>query len=149
MNHHYTREERLRLADIDGIDYLPPNSAVFRRWLAKQPHRRAAPRSAPPPPQACRSLSLLPRALVRRQKIVYNLALMCHTRLRACCAAGRALLPLQNERRARCAGAAREQQADCKRVLALAVPRPLFKHWWRAAGPGVNSRALGPLPLYR
>ncbi|KAK9840815.1 hypothetical protein WJX81_006821 [Elliptochloris bilobata] len=40
VNHHYTREERLRLADIDGIDYLPPNSAVFRRWLAKQPHRR-------------------------------------------------------------------------------------------------------------
>ena len=40
VNHHYTREERLRLADVDGIDYLPPNSAVFRRWLAKQPHRR-------------------------------------------------------------------------------------------------------------
>ena len=39
VNHHYTREERLRLADVDGIDYLPPNSAVFRRWLAKQPHR--------------------------------------------------------------------------------------------------------------
>ena len=65
VNHHYTREERLRLADIDGIDYLPPNSAVFRRWLAKQPHRRAARCSAPLPPQACRSALLLPRASMR------------------------------------------------------------------------------------
>ena len=36
-NHHYTREERQRLNDVESIDYLPPNSAVYRRWLAQQP----------------------------------------------------------------------------------------------------------------
>ena len=39
MNHHYTREERERLANVESIDYLPPNSEVYRRWLAGQPHR--------------------------------------------------------------------------------------------------------------
>ncbi len=36
-NHYYTREERQRLNDIESIDYLPPNSAVYRRWVAQQP----------------------------------------------------------------------------------------------------------------
>ncbi|CAK0786046.1 hypothetical protein CVIRNUC_009259 [Coccomyxa viridis] len=40
VNHHYTREERERLANVESIDYLPPNSEVYRRWLATQPHRR-------------------------------------------------------------------------------------------------------------
>ena len=39
VNHHYTREERERLANVESIDYLPPNSEVYRRWLAGQPHR--------------------------------------------------------------------------------------------------------------
>ena len=39
VNHHYTREERERLANVESIDYLPPNSEVYRRWLATQPHR--------------------------------------------------------------------------------------------------------------
>lgn len=41
VNHYYTREERARLADVESIDYLPPNSEVYRRWLAGQPHRQA------------------------------------------------------------------------------------------------------------
>ncbi|KAK9804251.1 hypothetical protein WJX72_003440 [[Myrmecia] bisecta] len=40
VNHHYTREERERLNDVESIDYLPPNSAVYRKWLAGQPHGR-------------------------------------------------------------------------------------------------------------
>ena len=36
-NHYYTREERQRLNDVESIDYLPPNSAVYRRWVAQQP----------------------------------------------------------------------------------------------------------------
>ncbi|CAL8466168.1 g5704 [Coccomyxa elongata] len=40
VNHYYTREERARLADVESIDYLPPNSEVYRRWLTGQPHRR-------------------------------------------------------------------------------------------------------------
>ncbi|KAK9806419.1 hypothetical protein WJX73_004486 [Symbiochloris irregularis] len=39
-HHHYTREERQRLNNHESIDYLPPNSAVFRSWLARQPHKR-------------------------------------------------------------------------------------------------------------
>lgn len=39
VNHHYTRGERDRLANVESIDYLPPNSEVYRRWLAGQPHR--------------------------------------------------------------------------------------------------------------
>ena len=39
MNHAYSREERARLKEVESIDYLPPNSAVYRRWLAGQPHR--------------------------------------------------------------------------------------------------------------
>ncbi len=42
VNHHYTREERERLANVESIDYLPPNSEVYRRWLAGQPHRWAS-----------------------------------------------------------------------------------------------------------
>ena len=38
-HHHYTREERQRLNNIESIDYLPPNSAVFRAWLARQPYK--------------------------------------------------------------------------------------------------------------
>lgn len=37
-NHHYTKAERDRLSNVESIDYLPPNSAVYRRWLANQPH---------------------------------------------------------------------------------------------------------------
>lgn len=37
-NHHYTKAERERLSNVESIDYLPPNSAVYRRWLANQPH---------------------------------------------------------------------------------------------------------------
>ena len=39
VNHAYSREERARLKEVESIDYLPPNSAVYRRWLAGQPHR--------------------------------------------------------------------------------------------------------------
>ncbi|KAK9853352.1 hypothetical protein WJX84_009701 [Apatococcus fuscideae] len=39
-NHQYTREERDKLNLCESIDYLPPNSAVYRTWLARQPHRR-------------------------------------------------------------------------------------------------------------
>ena len=38
VNHQYTRAERERLSNVESIDYLPPNSAVFRKWLASQPH---------------------------------------------------------------------------------------------------------------
>lgn len=38
-HHHYTREERQKLSNIESIDYLPPNSAVYRAWLARQPYR--------------------------------------------------------------------------------------------------------------
>lgn len=38
MNHHYTKAERERLSNVESIDYLPPNSAVYRKWLASQPH---------------------------------------------------------------------------------------------------------------
>ena len=38
-NHFYTREEREKLSHCESIDYLPPNSSVYRTWLARQPHR--------------------------------------------------------------------------------------------------------------
>jgi len=38
VNHQYSRVERERLSLVESIDYLPPNSAVYRKWLAKQPH---------------------------------------------------------------------------------------------------------------
>ena len=38
-NHHYTREERVKLSKVEGIDYLPQNSVVYRQWLRSQPHR--------------------------------------------------------------------------------------------------------------
>ena len=38
VNHVYSREERRRLNDVESIDYLPINSEIYRRWLAKQPH---------------------------------------------------------------------------------------------------------------
>ena len=39
VNHQYTREERDKLSNCESIDYLPPNSSVYRTWLARQPHR--------------------------------------------------------------------------------------------------------------
>ena len=36
----YQTTERRRLGGFESIDYLPPNSAVYRKWLARQPHRR-------------------------------------------------------------------------------------------------------------
>jgi len=38
VNHRFTPAERARLAGVEGIEYLPPDSAVYRRWLAGQPH---------------------------------------------------------------------------------------------------------------
>ena len=38
VNHRFTPAERARLAGVEGIEYLPPDSAVYRRWLAVQPH---------------------------------------------------------------------------------------------------------------
>jgi chloride channel 7 len=40
-NHHFTQAERRRLAQFESIDYLPPNSQVYRAWLSKQPHGRS------------------------------------------------------------------------------------------------------------
>jgi len=40
-NHRYTREERRRLRQIPSIDYLPPNSEVYREWIKTQPHNKA------------------------------------------------------------------------------------------------------------
>lgn len=40
-NHHFTQAERRRLQQFESIDYLPPNSQVYRAWLAKQPHGRS------------------------------------------------------------------------------------------------------------
>ena len=40
-NHKFTAEERQRLCMVESIDYLPPDSVVYRKWLARQPHRRA------------------------------------------------------------------------------------------------------------
>ena len=36
VNHRFTPAERARLAGVEGIEYLPPDSAVYRRWLAGQ-----------------------------------------------------------------------------------------------------------------
>ena len=38
-NHHYTREERQRLNQVESIDYLPPDSQTYRIWLSRQPYR--------------------------------------------------------------------------------------------------------------
>uniref|UniRef100_A0A7R9VET4 Chloride channel protein n=1 Tax=Chlamydomonas euryale TaxID=1486919 RepID=A0A7R9VET4_9CHLO len=40
MNHQFTTEERIKLNNVESIDYLPPNSASYRKWLYRQPHRR-------------------------------------------------------------------------------------------------------------
>lgn len=40
VNHHFTREERERLKEVEAIDYLAPNSEVYRAWMSFQPHRR-------------------------------------------------------------------------------------------------------------
>ena len=81
MNHHYTREERLRLADVDGIDYLPPNSAVFRRWLAKQPHRRVP--AAPLVWHSSSAVVGIPASGGQRQTSVTAAAMRMHAE-RAC-----------------------------------------------------------------
>ena len=39
-NHRFSPQERRRLAQFESIDYLPPNSQVYRAWLARQPHGR-------------------------------------------------------------------------------------------------------------
>lgn len=38
VNHHFTPAERERLQNIESIDYFPPNSSVYRKWLNAQPH---------------------------------------------------------------------------------------------------------------
>lgn len=38
VNHQFSRAERERLSNVESIDYLPPNSSVFRKWLSAQPH---------------------------------------------------------------------------------------------------------------
>ncbi|EFJ51659.1 hypothetical protein VOLCADRAFT_56749, partial [Volvox carteri f. nagariensis] len=42
VNHNFTPEERAKLSHVESIDYLAPNSATYRKWLARQatPHRR-------------------------------------------------------------------------------------------------------------
>ncbi|MEW5318605.1 MAG: hypothetical protein WDW38_009815 [Sanguina aurantia] len=40
VNHQFTAEEREKLCNVESIDYLAPNSAMYRKWLARQPHRR-------------------------------------------------------------------------------------------------------------
>ena len=47
VNHQYTREERDKLSNCESIDYLPPNSSVYRSWLARQPHRYLSASSGP------------------------------------------------------------------------------------------------------
>mmetsp|Transcript_13128 Transcript_13128/g.35103 ORF Transcript_13128/g.35103 Transcript_13128/m.35103 type:complete len:785 (-) Transcript_13128:79-2433(-) len=39
-SHHFTAEERSKMNSFESIDYLPPSSAAYRKWLANQPHRR-------------------------------------------------------------------------------------------------------------
>ncbi|GLI66383.1 hypothetical protein VaNZ11_010174 [Volvox africanus] len=41
VNHNFTPEERAKLANVESIDYLAPNSATYRKWLARQPYRRS------------------------------------------------------------------------------------------------------------
>ncbi|GIL61585.1 hypothetical protein Vafri_16055 [Volvox africanus] len=41
VNHNFTPEERVKLANVESIDYLAPNSATYRKWLARQPYRRS------------------------------------------------------------------------------------------------------------
>ncbi|WIA10530.1 hypothetical protein OEZ86_000660 [Tetradesmus obliquus] len=41
VNHSFSTEEKRKLNLYESIDYFAPNSAVYRRWLARQPHRRA------------------------------------------------------------------------------------------------------------
>ncbi|KXZ47515.1 hypothetical protein GPECTOR_35g953 [Gonium pectorale] len=41
VNHHFTPQERAKLSNVESIDYLAPNSATYRKWLARQPHRRS------------------------------------------------------------------------------------------------------------
>ncbi|PNW78323.1 hypothetical protein CHLRE_09g402051v5 [Chlamydomonas reinhardtii] len=41
VNHSFTPTERAKLANVESIDYLAPNSATYRKWLARQPHRRS------------------------------------------------------------------------------------------------------------
>lgn len=38
-NHQFSPEERDRLNAVESIDILPPNSHIYRSWLAAQPHR--------------------------------------------------------------------------------------------------------------
>ncbi|KAG2489363.1 hypothetical protein HYH03_012193 [Edaphochlamys debaryana] len=40
VNHHFTAAERAKLSKVESIDYLAPNSATYRKWLSRQPHRR-------------------------------------------------------------------------------------------------------------
>ncbi|KAG1669629.1 hypothetical protein FOA52_010789 [Chlamydomonas sp. UWO 241] len=40
VNHRFTAEERVKLNNVESIDYLAPNSGTFRKWLYRQPHRR-------------------------------------------------------------------------------------------------------------
>lgn len=41
VNHRFTFEEKRKLNNFESIDYLAPNSVVYRKWLARQPHRRS------------------------------------------------------------------------------------------------------------
>eukprot|EP00878_Enallax_costatus_P009157 GHUV01009572.1.p1 GENE.GHUV01009572.1~~GHUV01009572.1.p1 ORF type:complete len:712 (+),score=175.93 GHUV01009572.1:218-2353(+) len=40
VNHTFSPEEKRKLDVFESIDYFAPNSAVYRKWLARQPHRR-------------------------------------------------------------------------------------------------------------
>ena len=66
--------ERQRLNDVESIDYLPPNSHVYRAWLASQPHRRGSPPrdSVAPSPWAQETLPL--RNLYPSPRFVNDLA---------------------------------------------------------------------------
>ncbi|KXJ16127.1 chloride channel protein D [Exaiptasia diaphana] len=39
VNHKYTDEEKEQLATYESVDYLPPHSSVYKKWLKQQPSR--------------------------------------------------------------------------------------------------------------
>lgn len=41
VNHAFTAEEKRKLNAYESIEYFAPNSSVYRKWLARQPHGRA------------------------------------------------------------------------------------------------------------
>ena len=38
-NHQYTTQEREILGQFEAVDYLPPHSQAYKKWLSCQPSR--------------------------------------------------------------------------------------------------------------